>query len=214
LGVLLPITLAAMAPPEVEVVLFDLGGVLIDVGGVSPMKQLSGIENDDELWERWLTCRWVRDFESGRCSEEAFATGVVEDWALAIEPDDFLDRFRRWPGGALPGADELVREVREVVPVGCLSNSNTSHWADFRERWPALDTLDFCFVSFEIGYVKPDHALFDHVARQLPVAPELVLFVDDNTMNVEAARAAGWNAHRTRGVDEARAALIAAGVLS
>jgi glucose-1-phosphatase len=198
----------------VDVVLFDLGGVLIDVGGVSPMQQLSGIADEEELWERWLTCRWVRDFESGRCSEDVFATGVVEDWELAIEPAAFLDQFRRWPGGALPGADALVREVRDLVPVGCLSNSNALHWSDFRERWPSLDTLDFCFVSFEIGHVKPDQAVFDHVAAALPAPRGNVLFVDDNTINVDAARAAGFIAHRARGVDEARDVLVAAGVLT
>jgi putative hydrolase of the HAD superfamily len=203
-----------MEAEPIEIVLFDLGGVLIDVGGVSPMKELSGIDDEERLWERWLTCRWVRDFESGRCGEDAFATGVVEDWGLPIEPEIFLDRFRRWPGGALPGADQLVREVRARVPVGCLSNSNTLHWSDFRERWPSLDTLDFCFVSFQIGHVKPDEALFDHVARALPAPPRRVLFVDDNMMNVDAARSAGFIAHRAKGVAEARAVLVESGVLS
>ena len=39
---------------SVDVVLFDLGGVLIDFGGVGPMKELSGITGDEELWRRWL----------------------------------------------------------------------------------------------------------------------------------------------------------------
>ena len=61
---------------SVDVVLFDLGGVLIDFGGVGPMKELAGIASDEEVWRRWLGCRWVRDFERGRCSPEDFAAGV------------------------------------------------------------------------------------------------------------------------------------------
>ena len=40
-----------------------------------------------------------------------------------------------------------------------------------------------------------------------------VLFLDDNQVNVDGARAAGFRSERTRGVAEARAALVAAGVL-
>lgn len=40
-----------------------------------------------------------------------------------------------------------------------------------------------------------------------------LLFLDDNDLNVEAARAAGLQAQRVRGVEEARSALSTAGVL-
>ena len=41
----------------IEFVLFDLGGVLVDPGGVGPMRELSRIGTDEELWARWLSCR-------------------------------------------------------------------------------------------------------------------------------------------------------------
>jgi hypothetical protein len=49
----------------IDLVLFDLGGVLIELGGVAAMMELAGIDTDDELWLRWLSCRWVRTFERG-----------------------------------------------------------------------------------------------------------------------------------------------------
>ena len=87
------------------------------------------------------------------------------DWALPIEPAAFLDAFRSWPGGPLPGADELVADVRARVPVGCLSNTNAVHWDRHFARWPILDAFDYRFLSFELGLVKPDRELFDRVAR-------------------------------------------------
>jgi glucose-1-phosphatase len=197
----------------IAVVLFDLGGVLIDLGGVAPMKGLAAIDHDDELWRRWLTCRWVRSFERGECSVDDFAAGMVDDWELPVGPEVFLESFRNWPGGPLPGADELVRNTQRVVPVGCLSNTNAMHWEDF-VRWPALGSLDYRFLSFELGIVKPDRELFDRVAELLPVPAGRVLFLDDNLINVDGATAAGFRAQHVRGVDEARAALVAAGVLA
>jgi FMN phosphatase YigB (HAD superfamily) len=196
-----------------DIVLFDLGGVLIDFAGVAPMKALAGIESDDELWERWLSCRWVRSFESGQCSHDDFAAGMVDDWNLPIDGPAFLEQFRVWPGGVLPGADALVAEVREIVAAGCLSNTNALHWEQNFSQWPILDAFDFRFLSFELGVLKPDRDLFDRVAELLPVPAARVLFLDDNAINVEGARASGFGAAHVRGVDEARAALVAAGVL-
>src|SRR3954467_10690873 len=113
---------------SIDIVLFDLGGVLIDFGGVAPMRELSGIESDDELWRRWLTCRWVRSFERGDCTPDEFAAGVVSDWKLPIDADEYLDSFTNWLGGPIDGADELVQATRAAVTVGCLSNTNLLHW--------------------------------------------------------------------------------------
>ena len=196
----------------VGTVLFDLGGVLIDFGGIGPLGRLSGIADEEEVWRRWLTCEWVRAFERGGCSPEDFAAGVTSDWALPIDGPAFLAEFSSWLGDALPGAAALVAEVRLVVPAGCLSNTNAEHW-QHRERWPFLEELDHRFLSFELGLVKPDRALFDRVAELVPVPASQVLFLDDNQLNVDGARAAGFRAERVRGVDEARAALVQAGVL-
>ena len=193
--------------------LFDLGGVLIELGGVAPMRELAGIDSDDELWRRWLTCRWVRSFERGECSADDFANGVITDWGLAVEADAFLDVFRSWPIGPLAGADALVQRVRDSVPVGCLSNTNVLHWDDHFTEWPIFEAFDFRFLSFELGIVKPDRELFDRVAELLPSPPERVLFLDDNVINVEGATAAGFVSYVARGVDEATDALVSAGVL-
>ncbi len=202
-----------MVPPDVDVVLFDLGGVLADFGGVSSMRRLSGLRDDEEVWRRWLSCRWVRLFERGGCSPEDFAAGVVDDWALPVSPELFLREFAGWLVGALPGADELVAEVRRSVPVGILSNTNAVHFDAGLGSWPLLGRVDHRFLSFELGLVKPDAELFEHVCGRLATAPARVLFLDDNVVNVDAARRVGLRAVQARGVDAARRALSDAGVI-
>ncbi len=198
---------ARMATPPIDIVLFDLGGVLIEFGGVEAMRALAGIDSDDELWRRWLTCRWVRSLERGECSPADFARGMVHDWALAVEPETFLDAFRSWPGAQMLGADALVRRVGERVPVGCLSNTNVLHWDDHLSRWPFLELFDFLFASFELGFVKPDREIFDRVADLLGVPPARILFLDDNAINVDAAAAVGFVARHVRGVADAELAI-------
>lgn len=203
-----------MHKAPIDVVLFDLGGVLVELSGVVTMRELARLDDDDELWRRWLSCAWVSRFERGQCSARDFARGLVEDWALAATPSEFLEMFARWPVGPYDGACELVEAVHAVARVGCLSNTNAMHWEAALARWPLLlQGFDDLFLSFEIGLVKPDRALFDRVATQLATEPSRILFFDDNVINTDAARQAGYRAHRVAGPAEARSVLIDSGVL-
>jgi glucose-1-phosphatase len=197
----------------VELVLFDLGGVLIELQGVRAMLELTGINSEEELWRRWLACRWVRRFESGGCSETEFAAGVVADWQLELSAAAFLEAFRDWPAGPLPGAAELVAQTRASAATGCFSNTNALHWRDHISRWPLAGLFDHRFLSFELGLLKPDIAAFTHVADLLEVPAGRVLFLDDNAVNVAGAATAGFQAARAAGVDQARQRLAEAAVL-
>ena len=160
-----------MSNPVIEVVLFDLGGVLVDFGGVGLLRGLSKVDDETELWRRWLASPWVRSFESGQCSAEDFANGVVEEWGLALSPDSFLEAFSGSPAGLLSGAVDLVTAVKETVVVGCLSNTNALHWEGHAARWPLLETFDFRFLSFELGLVKPRRGAV-RTSQSTPADPE------------------------------------------
>jgi len=203
-----------MPGDEVEFVLFDLGGVLIELGGVATLQEMAGIASDDDVWHRWLASPWVRRFETGRCSAVEFSAGVVAEWQLDLTPERFLEVFRDWPIGPYPGAQDLVDQVHRSVPVGCLSNTNSMHWEHQSATWPMLDGFDRRFLSFELGLVKPDVDIFQAVADQLPVDPARVLFLDDVALNTDAARSFGFRSEQVRGPEECRTALTAVGLLT
>jgi putative hydrolase of the HAD superfamily len=202
-----------MSTPDVDIVLFDLGGVLIELGGVASLQTMAGIADDEAVWQKWLTSPWVRRFEAGQCSADEFSGGVVSEWDLPVTPDQFLEIFRVWPVGPLPGSSELLADVQRQVPIGCLSNTNTLHWDHQFARWPILGMFDYRFLSFDLGLVKPDRSVFKAVADRLPVGTDRVLFLDDNALNSDAARSFGFLSERVRGVEEARQVLENVGVL-
>ncbi len=187
--------------------MFDLGGVLAEVSGVATMRELSGIDSDDELWRRWLHCEWVRRFELGQCTPEAFGEGMVAEWQLPLTGPEFLALFGDWVQQPSGGAEELVAETAEHVTVAMLSNMNAVHWERSVATWPLVNRFDHVFMSFQLGKIKPDVEVFGHVAAVLAVEPRQILFLDDNAINVEGAVAAGFRAERVRGVAEARAAV-------
>ena len=54
------------------------------------------------------------------------------------------------------------------------------------------------------GHVKPDAEAFHHVAETLECPPGAIFFIDDNIINVDAARTCGFEAHVANGPAEAR----------
>ena len=198
---------------QVELVLFDLGGVLVRLGGLSAMQGLASTGSEEELWARWLACPWVKSIQRGQCQPEDFAVGVVSDLALAISPAEFLERFRSWPEGLFDGAVELVNTVRAQVRVGCLSNTNAVHWEYLRGRWGLDELFDIVFLSHEMGLLKPDREIFERVSALAGCANEHIAFLDDGASNVDQALGMGFQARKVNGVDEATAALGELGVL-
>lgn len=201
-----------MAHDHIEVLLFDVGGILIELGGIEIWKNLTGQTDEAELWSQWLNCQVVKDFESGRSTPTDFANGMVRKYDLQISTDQFIESFAQWPKGFYEGARELVADVAPNIRTGCFSNTNDIHWSiSFNQS--VHDLFDLHFLSHKIGHVKPDASAFQYVIDELKCAPESIFFVDDNIINVDAARACGFDAHVTKGPDETRQVLSEHGLL-
>lgn len=190
-------------------VLFDLGGVLERVSAAPQVESWThGEIPASEFWHRWLTAESVRLFETGRVDASAFASHVVGELGIHVEPDVFLEGFLAWPDGPFDGASELVSRVREAgFRVASFSNSNAVHWPIMQIHQDTESLFEANFPSHLLGRCKPDVEAFREVARRWGVSPGQILFLDDNEVNCQGARAAGMVAERVQGVVGAHEAL-------
>ena len=197
----------------VEAILFDLGGVLIELAGVARMLEwCPGIETTDELWRRWLHSPAVRRYEVGATTGEAFADEIVREFDLPVTPAAFLAAFEYWPRSLYPGATELLLRLAPRYRLASVSNTNPLHWARFCREW-SLDALFHDnFPSHRVGRLKPDTDYFAHVVEALDIPPERIVFVDDNRINVAAAQAFGLVARHVPSFATLDAVLASAGV--
>lgn len=198
----------------IRCVLFDLGGVLVRFRGVERVAEwLGDPEVGEEHWRRWLASPSVRDFEIGRLSPEEFAAAFLGEFELDLGPEELLDELRAFVSGPLPGAVELLDELRPGYLVACLSNTNRLHYPETFRRMGLLERFDSVFASCETGLLKPALEAFHHVATELELEPGRILFFDDARLNVEAATALGFAACRARGPADCRAELERRGLL-
>ena len=199
-----------------EVLLFDLGGVIVELSGVPQWAARAGSRESERLvWERWLRSPTVREFECGRCAPEDFSRRMVAEFELRVDSAEFLESFMAWPLGLYPGALALLRQLRaRSYRLACFSNTNPVHWPRFLDEMDLRGHFDATFASFELGIVKPDVEAFREVAHRLDCEPERILLLDDNQLNVEGARRAGLRAVRVSGVDGAERYLRRSGLLT
>jgi glucose-1-phosphatase len=191
-------------PPSL--ICFDLGGVIVDLGGVTSLAKLGRID-PAEFLRRWLVDPFVRDFERGAIDVDAFASGIVAAWPFPASREEFLEVFSQWPRGLFEGAEDLLVALRGRARLACLSNTNAIHWARQGPEWGLDRLFDVRLLSFETGRVKPDLDTYEHARTTFAVPAREILFLDDNMINVIGARDAGWQAEHVRGLPEVRAAL-------
>lgn len=197
-----------------EVILFDAGGVLVELTGVEAMRALLQHRvTVEELWTLWLSSPAVRAFERGQIDADGFASALIAELQLETEPQQFISEFSRWMGGLYPGALELVSRIPRDYRRALLSNSNALHWPRALAELGLHAAFDAHFASHLTGKIKPDAEAFQHVVDQLGCRAVEVLFLDDNQINVAAAASFGMQARLVRGVLEAERALIESGVL-
>jgi HAD superfamily hydrolase (TIGR01509 family) len=199
--------------PNIRVLLFDVGGVLVELTGVETMLGWLGNKvSTDEMWRMWLQSIWVRQFETGRIDANDFSVGVIAEFGLAVEPQQFLRSFIEWPTGLFPGTLEMLARIPRRYQRAVLSNSNALHWPRVMNDMQLGTAIDKHFVSHITGRIKPDADAFENVVESLRCAPADVLFLDDNSINVEAAQNLGMHAVRVRGPAEVQSALTAFGI--
>src|SRR5262249_57258169 len=204
-----------MVPHAYQVILFDLGGVLVEVDGVIALQRRLGEQlPPEEVWQRWLTASaWVSTFESGKCTPKAFATGIVTEWGLAVTAEAFLDNFRHWPKRLFPGVQDMLALLAQRCTLACLSNTNSVHWPHVRDTLGLSGVLHRYYLTNEIGNLKPPRAAFEHVLADLAGHPSCVVFLDLTQLNCDAALAVGIQAYRTVGIAEVQTALRSLGLL-
>ncbi len=191
-------------------VLFDLGGVLADLG--RPAKQMGLEVTDETFWKIWQASPAVEAYERGRLSTDSFLAAFAAEIGVREPSEVFAERIRRWRLQLFPQATALLHVLKPQVDLALLSNTNLMHWNMIREAEDIADLFDAVFLSFETGLLKPLGEAFENVVSRLGIAPAEILFLDDATRNVQAARRCGIQAVTVRGLDGARTALANAGI--
>lgn len=195
--------------------LFDFGGVLVEFAGPKELGQhLRWPSTPEVILKRWTECAHTDEFERGQLSPVQWAERFIRTWDVDLTSEEFLAKFTTWSRRVLPGARELLEQLRTRYRLAALSNSNELHWERNTNELRIIELFEFAISSHQVGLCKPDPAIYKIALERAKVSsPDAIVFFDDLAANVEAAKSVGLRAYQVRGVDELRACLYAEGLL-
>jgi 2-haloacid dehalogenase len=181
---------------EIRHIVFDIGKVLVHYDPNIPFSRLIPDEEERRwFFENVCTHDWNVEQDRGRAWEEA------EALLIADHPDheENIRNFRRCWHEMVPHAYEgsvvlmggLIEAGHDVT---LLTNWAADTFREARGRFPFLNRARGVTVSGEVGFVKPERAIYDLHAATFGIEPAAALFIDDSPRNVDGARAAGWQA--------------------
>lgn len=192
---------------QIRAVLFDFGGVVADEGFRDALQLFAEEQGLDptHLVREGMDAVYDSGFVLGTGSEADFwellrrRTGLVGDDQTLTETVLSGFQLRPW-------MMDVVQRLHEAGQITAILSDQT-HWLDELDtRTPFMHAFDFIYNSYYLGKGKRDPSLFDDIADDLSVAPEQLLFVDDNPANVANARQRGlWAIHcqdRQQFIDE------------
>ena len=205
------------APFRPSVVVFDMGGVLIDYNPRHLYRKLiPEVAKMEEFLATVTTREWhMRQDYDG---DPAIATRELQ----ALHPGKealisaYYDRFDEMLDHAFVPMAELVERLGDAgVPLYLLSNA-----PGFLDAWlrgpgqmrhPFIARFRDFIVSGNVGCWKPAAAIFELACRRGGFSPQDAVFIDDVVANVEGARATGMHGIHHRSAEETVAELRALG---
>ena len=205
-----------MATPGRNVVVFDIGGVLIDWDPRHLYRKL--FLGDEPAMEDFLanvcTHEWNRCQDAGRSFAEGARLLKLQHPNKAELIDAYSTRFDEMMSGPIAGTVKILAELRDRgTPLYALSNFSAETFAPVLERFDFLRWFRGMVISGEVGVIKPDPRIYEIMLTRFSIDPHRAVYIDDVAANAEAARPFGIHGIHFRAPDALREELVGLALL-
>lgn len=179
---------------NINTIIFDLGGVLIDWNPRYLYRKL--LKSEEEVtWflENICTSEWNDEQDAGRSFEEATHSLLEKhpEWEEPIRA--WYSRWQETIQGPIHGTVDILKQIKEAnkYPLYALTNwsAETFPWA--LENFEFLHWFKGIVVSGHEKCRKPFPEFYQILFNRYQVVPTETIFIDDNIKNIEGARALG-----------------------
>lgn len=191
-----------------DIIIFDLGGVIIDVDMNNAIKAFAALHIDGLTYEDVVSGNdsLFRELELGLVTPAEWINKLREHFPASKDVAD-EDIWSAWNSVLLPYKKErieLVETIGENYTIYLFSNTNHPHRETFKAMfrnqfgYDLEELFEKCFYSDELHLRKPDPKAYQRITEELAIDPRRILFIDDNRDNIEQAQANGWHGYHLK----------------
>src|SRR4030042_2076577 len=192
------INMSPMNRSPIEVILFDLGNVILPFNHYQIAEKLSRFSQRKEFQNPQKIFSYLFDFEEGsvngyevgKVSSIQFFKSLREYLHLSLSFEEFIpiwnDIFTEDQE-----VSEIIRSLKGKKRLGLISNTNPLHFDYILSKFSVIHILDKWILSHEVGFKKPDVHIFQKAMEWASVEPRKILLIDDMKKHVEVAVSLG-----------------------
>ena len=193
-----------------KVLIFDLGGVLIDLHVERSFAALAalGVEQSLLTETECLLNEYMLRFDRGDISAAEMFGYISSQLPQQVREEAgesihlrIQEMWNAMLGKYDSGKFSAIEELRERgYRVVLLSNTNDGHWGEIERKFqatmgrPLSSYFDALYLSYRMHRRKPEPEIFRALLDAEGVEPAETLFFDDSAENCDAARALGMGA--------------------
>jgi FMN phosphatase YigB (HAD superfamily) len=177
----------------ITTVISDLGNVILYFDNGIFFKKMTAHCDHSEKQIRELAhlhFDLVISFDSGKISPHEFYKGTVDRLEARISEAEF---FSVYCDVFLLNSPvlEVLKKLQGKYSLVLLSNTDICRFAFIKRRFPEILIFDHCVLSFELGILKPDPAIYLTALEKAGARAEESVFIDDLQENIEGAAKVG-----------------------
>ncbi len=182
----------------IEVILFDLGNVILPFNHYQIAEKLSRVTQKKEFQDPQRIFSYlfdhqegiINDSDVGKISPSKFFQSIKENLCLSLSFDEFLPI---WNDIFVEDQEvsRIILSLKGKVRLGLLSNTDPLHFNFILSTFPIIKVFDQWILSYEVGFKKPAIEIFQRAMEWASVEPEKILFIDDIKSYVDVAVSLG-----------------------
>ncbi len=194
----------------VEALLFDLGGVVIEIDFARVLRRWETISalSFAELKSTFHFDTAYERHERGEIDGAEYFAHLRHFLKLDASDDEIAAGWNSVFVAEIPEVLAAISKARKQFPCYAFTNTNPTHLAAWKTGYPAIfQSFDKVFISSDLGRRKPERRAFDAIAADIDVAHANILFFDDTQENIAGAAAAGLQTVYVQSPDDIHCAL-------
>ena len=190
---------------KIKTIIFDLGGVVLDIDprlSINEFKKL-GLKDELVFQDQRFINQVIRKFEKGILTPEVFRNKLREFTGITATDQQIDDAWNALLFDIPAERIRVLEQVKEHYKILLFSNSNEIHYdlyvRDLQLRFGYMEfdqLFDKAYFSFDLHLSKPDVEGYEYIMYQNKLVPEETLFIDDLEANILAAKSLGWKTYR------------------
>lgn len=203
-----------MIQPPIEVILFDLGNVILPFNHYQIAEKLYQFTRNKEFQDSQKIFSFlfdlqkgaINDMDIGKVSPLDFFQSIQKTLDLAIPFEQFIPL---WSDIFVEDqrVSEMILALKRRGRLGLLSNTDPLHFNYILSKFPIIQIFDKWILSYDVGFKKPAVEIFQAALKWASVEPKKIIFIDDIKEYVEVAISLGMHGIHFISSDQLKAEL-------